>query len=191
MKNLFSQGIADGESAATRFADLKEVDGGRVMACLLNLATIAESTFLPEKNLVDYLVELEWPSMERDRVFAWARPELIGQLEIAEGQGGYAVVPHVAHDGATRSYKENLFNEANLQITLHENDRKQLGADNCVRIELDVDYFRDSLSHLLLEVLPNSFGNVTDPRGVYCLRWVAGRRANVPEFDPPYVIQKG
>jgi hypothetical protein len=41
---------------------------------------------------------------------------------------------------------------------------------------------------LLLEVLPNQFGGVTDPSQVYVLRWIAGRRAGVPEFNPPYVI---
>ncbi len=59
---------------------------------------------------------------------------------------------------------------------------------NCLKVEIDMDYFRDPLAHLLLEVLPNQFGGATDPRQIYVLRWVAGRHAGVPEFNPPYRI---
>ena len=45
------------------------------------------------------------------------------------------------------------------------------------------------LKKWLLEVLPNSIGGgLSNPRQVYVLRWIAGRHAGVPEFDPPYVI---
>jgi hypothetical protein len=43
----------------------------------------------------------------------------------------------------------------------------------------------DLLAHGLLEVLP---GSTTDPLQVYILRWIAGRHAGVPEFDPPYTV---
>jgi len=32
-------------------------------------------------------------------------------------------------------------------------------------------------------------GGLTDPRTVYSLRWIAGRRAGIPEFNPPYTIE--
>jgi hypothetical protein len=48
---------------------------------------------------------------------------------------------------------------------------------------------KDLAAHTLLEVISNGLsGNLTDPRQVYVLRWIAGRHAGVPEFDPPYVI---
>jgi hypothetical protein len=53
-----------------------------------------------------------------------------------------------------------------------------------------MDYFRDAAAHLLLEVAVNAFGSITDPKAVYALRWIAGRRAGIPEFDPLYTIQK-
>jgi hypothetical protein len=93
------------------------------------------------------------------------------------------------HKGATSSYKQIQFGEANVQITFHENDRKQIDAVDCVLVEPDIDYFKDLAAHALLEVLPNGFsGQLTDPRVVYVLRWIAGRRAGVPEFDPLYTI---
>jgi hypothetical protein len=30
---------------------------------------------------------------------------------------------------------------------------------------------------------------LTDPRQVYMLRWIAGRRAGMPNFEPPYVLE--
>lgn len=55
-------------------------------------------------------------------------------------------------------------------------------------VECDIDYYRDPGAHLLLEVAVNAFGGITDPRAVYVLRWIAGRRAGTPEFDPLYTI---
>jgi hypothetical protein len=52
-----------------------------------------------------------------------------------------------------------------------------------------MDYYKDIGAHTLLEVLPNTIsGRLTDPKQVYMLRWIAGRHAGVPEFDPPYTI---
>jgi len=79
------------------------------------------------------------------------------------------------------------FGEANLQITFHEKDQSS-GRPDWVKVELDIDYFNDAAAHTLLEVLPNAFGS-TDPRRVYVLRWIAGRQANVPAFNPPYTIR--
>jgi hypothetical protein len=51
-------------------------------------------------------------------------------------------------------------------------------------VEPDIDYFKDTLAHLLFEVAVNA----TDPRAVYTLRWIAGQRDAVPEVDPQYTI---
>ena len=41
-----------------------------------------------------------------------------------------------------------------------------------------------------MEVIPNAItGGLTNPEMVYVLRWIAGRHAGIPEFDPPYFIE--
>jgi hypothetical protein len=60
---------------------------------------------------------------------------------------------------------------------------------DCIVVEPDIDYFKDPGAHGLLEVMPNKFtGGLTNPETVYALRWMAGRRAGIPEFNPPYTI---
>jgi hypothetical protein len=57
-------------------------------------------------------------------------------------------------------------------------------------VEPDIDYFKDPGAHLLLEVIPNALtGRVTNPRIVYVLRWMAGQRSGIPNFDPLYTIE--
>jgi hypothetical protein len=59
----------------------------------------------------------------------------------------------------------------------------------CIKVEPDIDYFKDLGAHTLLEVIPNSITHgLTDPKRVYVLRWIAGKHAGVPEFIPPYTI---
>ena len=66
---------------------------------------------------------------------------------------------------------------------------QQIGGINCVKIEPDIDYYKDLAAHFLLEVAVNALTHsLTDPKQVYVLRWIAGRHAGVPEFNPPYVI---
>ena len=90
------------------------------------------------------------------------------------------------------SFKENRFGEANVQLTFHGDDRKVVDGVTCIMVEPDIDYYRDLGSHGLLEVLPGFFpGGMTDPRVVYLLRWMAGRRkSGIAEFDPPYTLDK-
>lgn len=96
----------------------------------------------------------------------------------------------IDHPGATSSFKQNQFGEANVQFSFHENDTTTIEGVHCVKVELDMDYFKDLLGHFILEVLPNKVsGGKTDPREIYVLRWIAGRCGGVPEFDPPYTIE--
>jgi hypothetical protein len=38
--------------------------------------------------------------------------------------------------------------------------------------------------------LPNKLtDSLTDPQQVYVLRWIAGRHAGVPNFEPPYTLE--
>jgi hypothetical protein len=54
-------------------------------------------------------------------------------------------------------------------------------------VEPDIDYYKDLAAHAILEVIYNQITNsLTDPTQVYMLRWIAGKQAGLPEFDPPY-----
>jgi hypothetical protein len=194
-RSILGADLNDSAAAASRYGDLKEVQRGEVLACLLNILTAAEQAFLPQGTPLCYLKALIFDregdsAMARDRFFGWADPNIIQQLEASKAQGLFTNAPSILHKGATRSYKQTQFGEANLQLTFHEHDHKTIGGLDCIKIEFDIDYFRDAGAHLLLEVAVNALGSVTDPRAVFALRWMVGARAGIPEFDPLYTIQK-
>jgi hypothetical protein len=194
-KALFAKGAADDTAAASRYSDLQDTNDGEILACLLNITTAMDQIQLPQGTVLDYFKAVIWDlqgdsAMARDRFYAWADPALISQAEQAKVQGELADAPYGLHAGATRSYKQIEFGEANVQLTFHENDKLTIDGLNCVKIEPDIDYYRDTGAHLLLEVAVNAFGSLTDPRTVYVLRWIAGQRAGIPEFNPLYTIQK-
>jgi hypothetical protein len=147
---------------------------------------------LPDGTPLDYIKELIWDNtMAQDRFFAWADPKLVDQVVQAAHQGAFAPEPGTAifHTGATSSYKQVQFGEANVQLTFHENDHPATGNTEWIKVEPDIDYYKDLLAHALLEVAANQLTHtLTDPRQVYVLRWIAGRRANIPNFSPPYGI---
>ena len=195
LKIMFSAGASDDTAADNRYSDLMDYERGDVLACLLNLATAMDQALLPQGTALDYVKEVAWDrtgshAMARDRFFAWADPELVKQVELAKQHGAFVDAPFLLHPGATKSYKQIEFGEANLQFTFHENDRQLINGQTCILVEPDIDYYKDAGAHLLLEVLVNQFGSLTDPRTVYCLRWIAGRQAGIPEFDPVYTIEK-
>ncbi len=192
---LFAAGAADDNAAAERYSDLEDVQDGDVLACLLNITTAMSQIFLPSKTPLDYIIEINWEltgdyKLAQDRFFGWADPAIISQLDQAKMQGEFVDAPYGLHPGATRSYKEVQFGEANVQLTFHEENKKNIGGIDCVMIEPDIDYYKDALAHFLLEVTVNAFGILTDPRQVYALRWIAGQHAGIPEFDPLYTIEK-
>lgn len=160
------------------------------LAALLNLTTALSQVNLSVGTPMDYLKKLEWDdTLQQDRFFAYADKELAEQLETAAQEKVFKRDPALLHPGATRSFRQTDFSEANLQITLHEKNTKTIDGVKCILVEIDIDYFSDGLAHILVEVLPNHFGgNKTDPRIVYVLRWMAGRWPGIPEFNPPYTI---
>jgi hypothetical protein len=195
LRDLFANGAADDAAAAARYSALEE--RGAILACLLNITTAMQQFNLPQKTPIDYLKRIIWDdqgefAMAQDRFYAWADPKLIDQIEMAKLQKPKAIenAPFGLHPGATRSYKQIQFGEANVQFTFHEGNQLEVDGVNCVMIEPDIDYFKDTAAHLIFEVAVNAFGSLTDPREVYVLRWIAGRRAGNPEFDPLYTIQK-
>jgi len=189
---LLSSGAPSPKAARDRYEELLEQRPG-ILASLLNIVTAMEAITLPVGNPLVYLKQLIWDeTLAQDRFFAWADRQLVDEVQLAADQGAFA--PEVGsgffHPGATSSYKQVQFGEANLQLTFHENDRTTVDGVECIKVEPDIDYYRDPLAHALLEVLPNNLtGGQTDPRTVYALRWIAGRHAGVPDFNPPYTIE--
>jgi hypothetical protein len=102
---------------------------------------------LPQKTALEYLKRIVWDdhgkfAICQDRFFAWADPKLIDQIERAKQQTPkrFENAPADLHPGATRSYKQIQFGEANVQLTFHENERLEVDGVSCVRV--DVDYLK-------------------------------------------------
>jgi hypothetical protein len=188
--SFLSEGVSE-SAAKTRYNNLI-ADREAVLAAILNLSTALEQLLLPEGNAAEYIKSIVWDeSLKRDRFFAFADSKLLEQVLIAYSQGHFAKEfgSALVHPGATQSYKQIQFGEANTQITFHEEITKQIGGKNCIQVEIDIDYYRDLGAHFLLEFIPNKLtGGLTNPEIVYMLRWIAGRRAGVPEFNPPFTI---
>ncbi len=164
------------------------------LACLLNLFEAMSQIHLQKGSPLDYIEQIRWDgdwAPRQDRLFAWCDPGLMTQVRIAMAGGLFApeIDPGFFHGGATSSWKQIQFGEANVQLTFHENDHMDVDGRDCIMVEPDIDYYKDVAAHGLFEVLPNAITHsLTDPTDVYVLRWMAGRRAGVPEFVPMYTI---
>jgi hypothetical protein len=190
LARVLAGGAATPEAARDRYRDLME--RGPVLACLLNITTAMEQIHLPSGTPLDYFQELIWDgAMAQDRFFGYADAKLIDQTRQAWHQGLFApeAASFLFHPGATSSFKQVQFGEANVQLTFHEDDRRTINGLDCVKVEPDIDYYKDEGAHTIMEVIPNrATGGLTDPRQVYLLRWMAGLRAGQPGFDPLYTI---
>ncbi len=163
------------------------------LACLLNITTAMQQISLPQDSPLDYFKAFDLAALAPDRIFGYADARLVDQVRLAAQQGEFDTEPAIdltLHPGATSSFKQNQFGEANVQLTFHEDTRQMIDGIDCVYVEPDIDYYKDPAAHLLLEVIPNGLtGNVSSPRVVYVLRWIAGKHAGIPEFDPLYTIE--
>jgi hypothetical protein len=179
---------ADGKARYTNLVENKPL----ALASLLNLCTAMGQIFLPTGTPIAYIKQVIWDdTLAQDRFFAYCVPVLKDLVNSAAKQGLFA--PEFGtgffHPGATSSWKQVQFGEANVQLTFHENTIQKIDGVDCIVVEPDIDYFKDPGAHGLLEVMPNKFtGGLTNPETVYALRWMAGRRAGIPEFNPPYTI---
>jgi hypothetical protein len=195
---ILASGAATEDDAQTRYDDLME-NKPATLACLWNLMTSMRDIDLPVGTPLTYLKQLIWQDMPnnifapaQDRFYAYADRALVDQVKLATQHGEFApeMNPNFFHKGATSSFKQIQFGETNVQLTFHENDTKTIDGTDCIVVEPDIDYFKDLAAHALLEALANAItGNLTDPKVVYALRWIAGRHAGVPEFNPPYTIE--
>jgi hypothetical protein len=187
---FLAKGVTDA-AAGERYTALME-ERPTSFAALLNITTAMSQIFLPIGTPLDYLKQVLWDdSLAQDRFFAYADSKLIDQVRLATAQGLFApeVGPGFFHPGASASWKQVQFGEANVQLTFHEEQKAVIDGVACTLVEPDIDYYKDLLAHTLLEVLPNKLtGGLTNPVEVYVLRWIAGRHAGVPEFNPPYTL---
>ncbi len=191
ISNFLTVGSSDAEAKAN-YEKLRQGSKPAALASLLNLAAAMKTIQLPAKTPLDYFKEILWDeSLAQDRFFGYADKLLVDQVRRAAMEGEFAPEPSpgLFHPDATSSFKQVQFGEANVQLTFHEKDTKQIDGVQCIKVEPDIDYFKDLGAHTLLEVIPNSIVHgLTDPKQVYVLRWIAGKHAGVPEFAPPYTI---
>lgn len=189
---LLAAGSADTAAAEARYNHLMDVQP-KSLACLLNISTALAQVNFSDGTPFRYLKQLMWDGdfIRQDRFFAFADVALLDEVRRAAGEGKFTREPlqGLFHPGATVSYKQNQFGEANLQLSFHEGVTREIEGVNCMKVEVDIDYFEDPLAHALLEVIPNHFRGPTDPIQAYVLRWMAGRHAQLPPFEPPYTIE--
>ncbi len=185
----------------------------KALACLLNIATALRDIHLPSgKSPLDYYWNMAWPHgdasspewltqldevCKQDRFFCYVEADILLDIRAASRLGSFAPEPNPAafHSDATESYKQTQFDVANVQLTFHGHDvctlyRSDGTPVKVVKVEPDIDYYKDVLSHGLLEVFPNALSHgLTDPAITFALRWMAARRAGLPSFNPLYTIE--
>ena len=188
----FLGGDVDDAAGAARYDNLLETEDP--LACLLNLGEAMSQISLSQGTPLDYIKQLRWDppyAPAQDRFFAWCDVRLIDQVKVAAAAHEFAVEnnPGFFHPGATSSWKQIQFGEANVQLTFHENEKTVIGGVDCVMVEPDIDYYQDLGAHTIFEVVPNALTHsLTDPTEVYVLRWIAGQTAGIPEFAPIYTL---
>ena len=192
VRDLLAAGGGTSDEAKARYNQLMD-DRPETLACFFNITTAMAQSSLPQGTPLDYLKELIWgeKTMKQDRFFAYADKALLTQVELAAADGRFSkeLLAGAFHPGATVSYKQNEFGEGNLQLSFHTNEVKKIGEVQYMKVEADIDYYKNLAAHAILEVIKNDFAGPTDPVVAYVLRWIAGRHAEVPDFNPPYTIE--
>ena len=215
--NIVRRGCKDAIDAGSKYSQVSELRP-EALACFLNIATALGQMRLPSnKWALDYYWNISWPPgdstdaswvaaldsvFHQDRFFCYVDQAILQDVRNGKGHGFSQEADPQAwgHGDATESYKQTQFDVANVQLTFHGNDTCTLPDDGgqpvkCVKIEPDIDYYKDVAAHGLLEVIPNWIDKklgktgLTDPRVVYALRWMATRREGLPEFDPLYTVE--
>jgi len=211
---MIRAGCPTPEAAAAMYSNAYE-NRPLSIACFLNLVTAMADIQLPSgKTVMDYYWNACWPQgdattpawtqqfdnvMKQDRMFCYVDQSILPDVQAANKQGAFSkeLNPDIwGHSGATESYKQVQFDVANVQLTFHGRDTATFRDGNnnlvqCVKIEPDIDYYKDLGAHGLMEVIPNAVTHgLTDPKVVYMLRWMAARREpHLPEFNPLYTVE--
>lgn len=162
-----------------------------ILAAFHNFTTALRMTDLEGRTAFSYFRRLIFDpprAPQRDRFFALAHHDLVEALERARKRKAWASASTAFHPGATASYKEKAFGEGNLQLSIF--GREPVELSDAVMVEVDIDYYKDTLAHGLLELVPNKLlEKTTDPRMACRLRWIAARNSPGGAFDPPYLIE--
>ncbi len=141
---FLANGVTDAVGR-TRYMDLMASTPEK-LAALLNITTAMRQINLPHHTPLDYLKQIKWDdSLAQDRFFAYCDPTLLDEVSTAADQGEFA--PEIGsgflHPGATASWKQVQFGEANVQLTFHEEDHQTIDGLDCIVVEPDIDYFKD------------------------------------------------
>jgi hypothetical protein len=147
----------DNATGAARY-DMLLDQQERSLACFLNLVEAMGQINLSLGTPLSYIKQLRWDAPfapAQDRFFAWCDPMLIDQVKIAAvaNPKQFGAAPPGLHPGATSSWKQIQFGEANVQLTFHENDHQLIDGVRCIMVEPDMDYYQDSEAHILFEVV--------------------------------------
>jgi hypothetical protein len=216
---IVQRGYDNAADAADKYAAVLE-SRPLALACFLNIMAALSQMRLPSgKFALDYYWNVSWPQgdptdpnwlpsfdqrMHQDRFFCYVDQAILPDVRAGKGNGfSEEKNPQdFGHVDATESYKQTQFDVANVQLTFHGHDAPTLTDDNgqpvkCIKIEPDIDYFKDVAAHGLLEVIPNWINKavagpakgLSDPRVVYALRWMATRREGLPDFNPLYTVE--
>ena len=188
---LVTAGVSEPD-AETRYAALGK-QKPLALALLMNLAAAMQDIGLgSQKSPLDFIKAVIWDdSLAQDRFFAYADPAIVSLVQAAAAEGEFAQEdnPGILHPGATLSYKQVQFDYSNVQLTFHQNDTKPFGDVVCIKIEPDMDLYKDLIPHGLLEVIPNHLTNgKTNPLAVLALRWIDAVQSNEPLFNPGYTL---
>jgi hypothetical protein len=209
---IIQRGCKNANSAAAMYTQVS-VSMKDCLACFLNIMTaLSDMRLHSGKSPLDYYWNACWPRgdpqsnnwntaiagvLKPDRFFCYVDEAIL--QDIRDGVGhGFSKEPDPqawGHTGATESYKQTQFDVANVQLTFHGRDKAKFTDENnqlvtCVKVEPDIDYYKDVAAHSLIEVIPNLITkNITDPKIVYELRWMAAKREGLAEFDPLYTVE--
>ena len=162
------------------------------LACLLNLTNAMSEIDLDGRSPLSYFHAICWDdSMAQDRFYGYVDPAIIPAVKLACKRGDFSEETDCAafHPGSTCSWKQIAFPVANVQLTFHEHDTRVIDGIACVKIEPDIDLYKELLAHGFGEVFPNLLTHgLTNPFAVFSLRWTISQDNGGPEFNPGYQL---
>lgn len=160
------------------------------LACLLNLAQAMSQINLSGRSPLSYFKQICWNNtLAQDRFFGYVDPAIIPAVRAAAAKGEFAEEKNCDHfhPGSTCSWKQIAFPVSNVQLTFHEQDKQVIDGITCVKIEPDIDLYRELLAHGFGEVFPNQVsGELTNPFDVFSMRWTTAQDDDGPAFNPGY-----
>jgi hypothetical protein len=184
--------VGDSEASAQAHYDAVSRNEPNSLACLLNLTQAMAEINLDGRTPLSYFKQICWDNtMAQDRFFGYVNPAIIPVVRAAAAKGEFAEEKSCEqfHPGSTCSWKQVAFPIANVQLTFHEHDEKLIDGVTCVKIEPDIDLYRELLAHGFGEVFPNLLtGSLTNPYAVFAMRWTTAQDDQGPAFDPGYAL---